>query len=76
MWADKSVFYQIYPLGFCGAPRENDGVQASRIGKIGDWAGHMEKLGADAVVNVRYASASIMQGAAEITVYGTAVRLK
>ena len=35
-----------------------------------------EKLGADAVVNIRYASASIMQGAAEITVYGTAVRLK
>ena len=35
-----------------------------------------EKLGADAVVNVRYASASIMQGAAEITVYGTAVRCK
>ena len=35
-----------------------------------------EKLEADAVVNVRYASASIMQGAAEITVYGTAVRYK
>lgn len=35
-----------------------------------------EALEADAVVNVRYASASIMQGAAEITVYGTAVRLK
>ena len=35
-----------------------------------------EALGADAVVNVRYASASIMQGAAEITVYGTAVRYK
>ena len=35
-----------------------------------------EALGADAVVNIRYASASIMQGAAEITVYGTAVRLK
>ena len=33
-----------------------------------------QALGADAVVNVRYASASIMQGAAEITVYGTAVR--
>ena len=39
MWAEQSVFYQIYPLGFCGAPRENDGVQASRIGKIGAWAG-------------------------------------
>ena len=35
-----------------------------------------EKLGADAVVNIRYASASIMQGSAEITVYGTAVREK
>ena len=35
-----------------------------------------EAMGADAVVNIRYASASIMQGAAEITVYGTAVRLK
>ena len=35
-----------------------------------------EALGADAVVNIRYASASIMQGAAEITVYGTAVRYR
>ena len=34
-----------------------------------------EEMGADAVVNVRYASASIMQGAAEITPYGTAVRI-
>ena len=33
-------------------------------------------MDADAVVNIRYASASIMQGAAEITVYGTAVRYK
>lgn len=31
-------------------------------------------LGADAVVNIRYASSSIMQGAAEVIVYGTAVR--
>ena len=34
-----------------------------------------EEMGADAVVNVRYVSASIMQGAAEITTYGTAVRI-
>ena len=32
-----------------------------------------EKLGADAVINVRYTSASIMQGASEIMAYGTAV---
>ncbi len=49
MWAEKSVFYQIYPLGFCGAPRENDGVQVNRIGKIGLWADHIRRLGADAV---------------------------
>ena len=32
-----------------------------------------EGLGADAVVNVRYASATVMQGAAEVMAYGTAV---
>ena len=33
-----------------------------------------EALGADAVVNIRYASSAVMQGAAEVIVYGTAVR--
>ena len=33
-----------------------------------------EGLGADAVVNIRYASAAVMQGAAEVIVYGTAVK--
>ena len=33
-----------------------------------------ERLGADAVVNVRYSSASVMQGAAEVMAYGTAVK--
>lgn len=33
-----------------------------------------EQLGADAIVNVRYASSSVMQGAAEIIAYGTAVK--
>ncbi len=31
-------------------------------------------LGADAVINIRYESASLMQGAAEVMVYGTAVK--
>ncbi|MCX7653378.1 MAG: YbjQ family protein [Fervidobacterium sp.] len=35
-----------------------------------------EKLGADAVVGVRFGSASVMQSAAEILAYGTAVKLK
>ena len=33
-----------------------------------------EALGADAVVNVRYASAAVVQGAAEVIAYGTAVK--
>ena len=33
-----------------------------------------EALGADAIVCVRYASAAVMQGAAEVMAYGTAVR--
>ena len=35
-----------------------------------------EALGADAIVNVRYASAAVMAGAAEIMAYGTAVKFK
>ena len=34
-----------------------------------------EAMGADAVIGIRYTSASVMQGAAEITAYGTAVRI-
>ncbi len=49
MWAFESVFYQIYPLGFCGAPFENDGVPAHRILKVKDWIPHLLKLGINAV---------------------------
>lgn len=49
MWAYESVFYQIYPLGFCGAPFENDGAAAHRILKVNDWIVHIKKLGANAI---------------------------
>lgn len=49
MWAYESVFYQIYPLGFCGAPFENDGRKESRILKVIDWIPHMKKLGINAI---------------------------
>ncbi len=35
-----------------------------------------EKMGADAIVNVRLTTAMVMQGAAEMLAYGTAVKLK
>ena len=34
-----------------------------------------EDLGADAIISVTYTSSSVMQGAAEVTAYGTAVRI-
>ena len=33
-------------------------------------------MGADAVINIRFGSAAVMQGAAEVVAYGTAVKLK
>ena len=35
-----------------------------------------EALGADAIVNIRYASSAFLQGAAEVIAYGTAVRFR
>ena len=49
MWFEESVFYQIYPLGMCGAPRENDGVCSPRIRKVLNFVPHIQKLGANAV---------------------------
>lgn len=49
MWAYESVFYQIYPLGFCGAPFENDGNLEHRILKVKEWIPHIEKLGMNAI---------------------------
>lgn len=49
MWAYESVFYQIYPLGFCGAPFENDGVTEHRIKKVADWIPHIKEIGCNAI---------------------------
>lgn len=35
-----------------------------------------KRMGADAVVNIRFTTSQVMQGAAEILAYGTAVKLK
>ncbi len=37
---------------------------------------HAEKLGADAVINVRFVTSQVMGGAAELLAYGTAVKLE
>ena len=35
-----------------------------------------EKMGADAILNVRFTTSTVMQGASEVLAYGTAVKLK
>lgn len=49
MWAYESVFYQIYPMGFCDAPKSNDGKLVNRIKKVADWIDHIEKIGCNAL---------------------------
>lgn len=67
MWAYENVFYQIYPLGFCGAPFENDGVLEHRILKVNDWIPHIEKLGANAIYFHRYSNLTRTAITPEIT---------
>ncbi len=49
MWYQNSVFYQIYPLGFCGAPAQNDGETKSRILHVESFIPHLLKLHVNAV---------------------------
>ena len=50
MWYDDAVVYQIYPLGLCGAPMENDGVLTHRLPRLLDWVEHIRSLGCDTVL--------------------------
>ena len=65
MWAFDTTFYQIYPLGFCGAPRVNEAeppavagehgvktalAEPAPIRKIADWADYLQGLGIGAVI--------------------------
>ena len=48
-WVNESVFYHIYPLGFCGAPRINDGVKEYRLDKVKDFIPHLKEMHVNAV---------------------------
>jgi cyclomaltodextrinase / maltogenic alpha-amylase / neopullulanase len=49
-YINESVIYNIYPLGFCGAPKENDFKQEYRLDKIYDWIDHMKSMSVNALV--------------------------
>ena len=50
MWAYEGIFYQIYPIGFCGAPTAIDGKTVSRILKLKDWSSYLESLGISSIL--------------------------
>ncbi len=57
-------------IGYTEMLNEARGIATQRMVK------EAESLGADAIVSLRYASAAVMQGAAEVMAYGTAVKFK
>ena len=52
----------------------NDMMNEARALATKRMVAEADALGADAIVNIRYASSAIMQGAAEVIAYGTAVK--
>lgn len=51
IWYKESVFYHIYPLGFCGAPEVNDynAEPVERLYKIVEWIPHLKSMGITAL---------------------------
>ena len=49
-WYEHAIMYHIYPLGFCGAPKYNEGsAPVPRLEKVLDWIPHLKELNVDAV---------------------------
>lgn len=50
-WIREAMFYHIYPMGFCDAPKWNEGqkTEGSRILKVIEWIPHMKELGINAI---------------------------
>ena len=49
-WYDEAVFYHIYPLGLCGAPKKNEyGEPVHRLNAMKDWIDHVKETGFNAI---------------------------
>lgn len=49
-WYDEAIFYHIYPLGLCGAPKENSyGEPVHRLNTLLPWIEHIKKIGCNAI---------------------------
>lgn len=49
-WYDEAVFYHIYPLGLCGAPKENSYEEpVQRLNSLLPWIDHIKEIGCNAI---------------------------
>ncbi len=49
-WYDEAIFYHIYPLGLCGAPKENNyGEPVHRLRELLPWIRHIKEIGCNAI---------------------------
>ena len=49
-WYDEAIFYHIYPLGLCDAPKENTySAPVHRLNEALPWIGHIKKIGCNAI---------------------------
>lgn len=49
-WIHNTVIYNIYPIGFCGAPKDNDFQLNYRLDKIYDFIPHFKKMGVNCIL--------------------------
>ncbi len=49
-WYDEAIFYHIYPLGLCGAPKQNPyGEPVHRLKELVLWIDHIKEIGCNAL---------------------------
>lgn len=49
-WYESAVFYHIYPLGLCGAPKQNEGQEVTeRLNQLAPWISHIKNIGCNAI---------------------------
>ncbi len=49
-WYENAIIYHIYPIGFCGAPKFNEGGEpVRRLEKVLEWIPHLKEMNVDAV---------------------------
>jgi len=72
----KDIAQSVHMLVGGELTADNEMMNEARASATKRMVAEAEALGADAIVNIRYASSAVMQGAAEVIAYGTAVRFK